>query len=116
LEMELPVYGSFSASNYNVRPDIDLTTADGRSAALDFLRHYGRIVKDCNGSLTGGTPEGKVKAIAMPSLPPEERNLYLEIKQTFDPNNILNPGVKLGADLYDVIRHVRTSPAKYISE
>lgn len=116
LKLDLPLYGSFAANNYNVRPDLNLTTAEGRETALDFLRHFGRIINNCSGSLTGGTPEGRVKAIAMPAFSIEEKELYLDIKKTFDPNNILNPHVKLGTDLYEVIRHLRTSNAKYLTE
>ncbi len=116
LKLDLPLYGSYATNNFNVRPDIDLTSTEGRETTLNFLRHFGRIVNTCSGSLTGGTPEGRVKAIAMPAFSPEERSLYLDIKKTFDPNNILNPGVKLGTDLYDVVRHLRTSGAKYITE
>lgn len=116
LNLDLPIYGSFATNNYDVRPDIDLTTTEGRETTLAFLRHFGRIVNTCKGSLAGGTPEGRVKAIAMPAFSEEERALYTDIKRTFDPNNILNPGVKLGVDLYNVVRHLRTTNAKYITK
>ncbi len=37
-----------------------------------------------------------------------ERQLYTAIKEAFDPHNILNPGVKLGAEARDTIRRLNT--------
>lgn len=110
LELDLPVFGSYLTSNYHVRPRIDYTSIDGRKLAMAFLRQYSNLIRDCGGSLTGGTPEGRLKAIATAqSFSSEERELYLGIKQAFDPHNILNPQVKLGAELKDVIRHFHTT-------
>lgn len=115
LNLTLPVYGSYLTSNYHVRPRIDYTSVDGRKLAITFLRQYSRLVNDCDGSLTGGSPEGRLKAIAAAqSFTPEERTLYLEIKEAFDPHNILNPRVKLGAELKDIIRHLHTTEDKGI--
>lgn len=109
LAVELPLYGSFLTSNYNVRPLIDYSSLDGRRLSIDFLRQYGKLVVDCDGSITGGSPEGRVKTLSLAQpLPEAEEKLYLELKQIFDPNNILNPDVKLGADFRKVLRSLRT--------
>lgn len=110
LDLELPVYGSYMTSNYHVRPDIDNTSIEGRKQIISFLRQYSRLISDCEGSLTGGSPEGRIKAISTAqTFSPDERELYLDIKKAFDPNNIFNPKVKLGAELKDTIRHLRTT-------
>lgn len=107
--LALPVFGSYLTANYQVRPDIDCSSIEGRKQVISFLRQYGHLVLDCDGSLTGGSPEGRMKALlTVPSLSPSERELYQDIKTAFDPNNILNPNVKLGSDIRDVIRHLRT--------
>lgn len=110
LDTELLIHGSYLTSNYSVRPLIDYSAIDGRKKAINFLRQYSRLVADCEGSVTGGSPEGRVKALAPTQVfSPEEYRLYSEIKTAFDPNNIFNPKVKLGADIRDTIRHLRTS-------
>lgn len=110
LNINLPVFGSYATSNYNVRPEIDCTSLDGRRQIVTFLRHYGRLVQSCDGSLTGGSPEGRVKTLSIAqSFTDEERELYNAIKDAFDPNHILNPDVKMGAELKSTIRHLRTS-------
>lgn len=106
----LPFYGSFATSSYSVRPDIELNSLEGRQAAVSFIKKYSTMVKEHGGSITGGEAEGRVKAIVTtPDLGEKERELYLKIKEIFDPSGILNPEVKLGADLKTTIRHLRTS-------
>jgi len=113
LELQLPIYGSFATSNYTVRPEIDYTAVDGRRKAIQFLQQYGQLVRDCNGSLTGGSPEGRTKALPLNEIYSEsERDLYTAIKDAFDPNHILNPGVKLGAELANTLKHMRTTEQK----
>lgn len=107
LDLELPIFGSFATSNYHVRPEIDCTTVEGRKQIITFLRQYGRLVRSVGGSLTGGSPEGRVKALAVPKLPDEEQALYSAIKEAFDPNRILNPGVKINPNPTSVVRHLR---------
>lgn len=115
LETPLSLYGSFSSSNYTVRPEIDYSSVDGRRKAIMFLQQYGQLVRDCNGSLTGGSPEGRTKALPLNEIYSEaERELYTEIKDAFDPHHILNPGVKLGAEIKNTLKHMRTSEQKGI--
>ncbi len=109
-EQELPVFGSFSTSNYSVRPDIQLNTVEGRQFVLKFIKDFDSLIREHGGSITGGAPEGRMKAIATNEhLSDEEINLYSEIKRIFDPNGIFNPDIKLGADEKDIVRHIRTS-------
>lgn len=110
LDLELPLFGSYLTSNYNVRPALDYSDVAGRKKAILFLRQYSQLVQSCGGSITGGSPEGRIKALsASEAIPPDELELYREIKHAFDPQNIFNPKVKLGADARDIIRHLRTS-------
>lgn len=109
LGQELLIFGSYLTSNYNVRPEFDCRSIDGRRLVIQFLRLYNNLVRSLGGSLTGGSPEGRVKAIStLEDMDAREKNLYLDIKNAFDPQNILNPDVKLGAELKSTIRHLRT--------
>lgn len=115
LGVDLPVYGSFATSSYTVRPDFDCTAIDGRKKIVDFLKLYSELVDSCHGSITANGPEGRVKALMMQkTLGVGERQLYNSIKEAFDPLGILNPRVKLGADVRDTIRHLRTSEKRGI--
>lgn len=116
LGLELPVFGSFATSNYFVRPDLDCRSVDDRKRMIDFIRLYTQLVESCHGSLTGNGPEGRVKALMLTkTLSDEEFELYSAIKEAFDPHNILNPKVKLGAEVKDTVRHLRTEELGGIS-
>jgi len=116
LGMELPVFGSFATSNYYVRPTFDYTSLDDRKKLVDFIRLYTNLVTSCQGSLTGNGPEGRVKALTTSkAISANERQLYASIKEAFDPYNILNPKVKLGADVKDTVRHLRTEDLPQVS-
>ena len=110
LGLELSVFGSYSASNYSVRPKFNLAKEGFNKDAVAFLRAGAYIINRQGGSLAGGSPEGRVKAIVTNGEFSEaEKNLYLTIKQIFDRYGILNPNIKLGTDPRYTISHFRTS-------
>lgn len=116
LDMPLPVYGSFLTSNYQLRPEITLSDLDGREQLAVFMKQYGRLIRQCGGSVTGGSPEGRTKILAGINYPTrDELELYREIKLAFDPNNIFNPEVKLGADIQRAVRCLRKTPQSGIT-
>ncbi len=109
LGLELPLFGSFATSNYYVRPNLDCRQAADRKKMLEFIQLYTQLIESCHGSITGNGPEGRVKALMTANtLSADEKQLYISIKEAFDPHNILNPKVKLGVDAKDTIRHIRT--------
>lgn len=113
LKMELAIFGSYSASNYSLRPKFNVTDKDFGKKAVTFLRTGAFVINRQGGALTGGTPEGRVKAIVTnANMPEDERKLYLDIKNLFDRYDIMNPGVKLGADARFTLRHFRDDTAK----
>ena len=110
LDQELPIFGSYATSIYSVRPDFDLSDVSERKRAMQFLRYFSKVVKECGGSFTGGRSEGRVKGlVSTPELTKREQTLYADLKRIFDPNDYLNPETKLGATFADVVRHLRTS-------
>ncbi|MBQ8984564.1 FAD-binding oxidoreductase [Candidatus Saccharibacteria bacterium] len=109
-KQELPIFGSFATSNYSLRPDVQLNTVEGRQFIIKFLKTFNSLVKDHGGSITGGAPEGRLKAIVTnPAFLDEEEEIYLKLKDIFDPNLIFNPDIKLGATPNATVRHLRTS-------
>ncbi len=110
LKQDLPIFGSFATGVYTVRPDFDLSDIAERKRAMQFLRYFGKIVRECGGSFAGGSSEGRVKGlISTRELTEHEQKLYEKVKKIFDPNGFMNPETKLGASFADVVRHLRTS-------
>ena len=77
LGMNLWIFGSYIGSNYSLRPKFNLENPSFNKKATAFLRSAAFIIERQGGSLTGGAPEGRVKAIATNnSLPEKERFIY----------------------------------------
>ncbi len=108
LDLDLALYGSFSNSTYSLRPKFNLEDKDFNRKAATFLKAGAYIINRQGGSLTGGTPEGRLKAVVTNTeMPSAEEKLYTEIKELFDKNGILNPDVKLGASSKFTLTHFR---------
>lgn len=117
LGLDLAIFGSYSAENYSLRPKFDLTDPEFNKKATAFLRTGAFVINRQGGILTGGSPEGRVKAIVTNEdmkLRESEKNLYLSIKSVFDRYEILNPQVKMGASTQFTIRHFRDSGSSKI--
>jgi len=115
LNTPLPIFGSFSANNYSIRPDIHISDIKGRRFALELLKEFNSLLDNHHGSIVGGNPEGRVKALVTnQSLTEKEKQLHTDLKQIFDPNNILAPDIKSNTDVRATIRNLRTSYTPYI--
>ena len=113
--LNLAFYGSYLDSNYSVRPKFDIADESFSKKATAFLRAGSFIIKRQNGFVTGGSPEGRVKAIVTNSeLSTAEKNMYLEIKSIFDRYGVIGPDIKLGADNRFTVRHFRTTDSPKI--
>ena len=106
----LPIYGSYATSIYSVRPDVKLSTEPGRRFIAQFITDFNKLLRIHYGYICGGNPEGRLKALLTNhELTVAEKNLYREIKETFDPNKILAPDAKLGSDARSVSPYFRTT-------
>ena len=110
LKLELELFGSFSNSIYSLRPKFNLEDKDFNKKAATFLKAGAYIINRQGGVLTGGAPEGRLKAVVTNAeMPDAEVKLYTEIKELFDKNGIMNPDVKLGATSKFTLTHFRDS-------
>lgn len=110
LKLDLPIFGSYATCNFNIRPKFKLDAENIEKRIETFLRAGNLIIERNGGSLTGGCPEGRVKAIITnKSMPADQKSLYKEIKNIFDPNGILNASIKLGADTSFTLKHLKTT-------
>ena len=77
---------------------------------ITLIKVFNEAILIHKGSFTGGSPEGRSKAIVTtPAMGEERKALYQKVKDLFDPNNILNPDIKLGIDQKQAIKNLRTS-------
>ena len=110
LKIDLPLFGSYANANYNLRPTMNPENLEFADQALALMRAGAFVIARQGGSLVGGTPEGRVKAIIVnDSLDDNRKAFYNEVKNIFDPNHILAPDIKLGTNKDFTVRHFRTT-------
>lgn len=108
LELEMSIFGSYNNSIYSLRPKFKLDDPDYNKKFVTFLRAGAYVINRQEGLLTGGYPEGRVKAIVTNAeMLESKKEFYDKIKKIFDQNNIMNPDVKLGASSKFTLTHLR---------
>ncbi|VAW49404.1 Fe-S protein, homolog of lactate dehydrogenase SO1521 [hydrothermal vent metagenome] len=90
-------YGHASVGLIHVRPELDLATDKGRKTFQIIAQRISTLVKLYRGALSGEHGDGRIRAPFLPEQFGEEVYGYLvALKQTFDPDNLLNPDVIIG--------------------
>ena len=116
LGLKLELFGSYSSEIYSLRPKFKLDEEGFNKKIATFLRAGAYVITRQGGCLTGGAPEGRLKAVVTNvEMLDSERRLYEEIKKIFDPNNILNPDAKLGANSKFTLTHLRDAELKRLT-
>ena len=86
-------YAHAGAGEIHLRPRLDLKSAQGRKDLYDITKDTAILVKKYKGSLSGEHGDGRVRAPFIPLVYGEEvYELLRQVKQLWDPKNILNPG------------------------
>lgn len=115
LDLDLAIFGSYANSIYSLRPEFKLNDAEYPKKFATFLKAGEYVITKHGGALAGGSAEGRIKTFGTANITEEEKNLYQEIKKIFNPNNILNPGVKFNVKPKYIFSHLRNdTPGKPI--
>ena len=108
MELEMELFGSYSTGIYSLRPVFSFEMEDFNKKVATFLRAGAYVIHRQGGTLTGGTPEGRLKAVVTnDEMLDSAKKAYDRIREIFDPNGILNPDVKMGADSRFTLTHLR---------
>ncbi|MCL2444796.1 FAD-binding oxidoreductase [Candidatus Saccharibacteria bacterium] len=106
--VEMSVYGSVLNEIYNVRPGFDLGSLSDRQSIFKIMTEYAAVVSACEGTLTGSGAEGRVKSLTVQKGMNEQLvEINEKVKEIFDPKGILNPGVKVGVEVKDLVSALR---------
>jgi len=89
-------YGHASVGLIHIRPELDLSKKKDQEAMRRIAKKVSKIVKKYHGSLSGEHGDGRVRAPFLKEQFGAVVYQYLvNLKYTFDPNNLFNPGVIL---------------------
>jgi FAD/FMN-containing dehydrogenase len=95
LGLVAPAWGQAGEGIVRMQPTLDLGQVGDRQKLAKLTDSIYRSVIQMDGSITASAGDGRVRASYTREMyGPDIHNLMLKIKNTFDPYNILNPGVK----------------------
>jgi FAD/FMN-containing dehydrogenase len=106
--VSLPLYGHALDGIFYVRPGLQLHKVGDKQKVFKLLGDYATLVAAHGGHLIGEAAEGRIKApFAYKQIDDDVMELYAAIKAVFDPNGILNPGVKQSVEMRELVSQLR---------
>ncbi|HEX7484004.1 MAG TPA: FAD-binding oxidoreductase [Candidatus Saccharimonadales bacterium] len=107
--IELPLHIRVLEGTVYTRPVLQLHKVGDKQKVFKVLDEYSELVERCGGHLIGESGEGRVKApFAYKHLDEDVLQLFARVKEVFDPNGILNPGVKQTTELRHLVSQLRS--------
>jgi FAD/FMN-containing dehydrogenase/Fe-S oxidoreductase len=97
----------------HIRPMLDLHDPNDRELVKKIAVEVADLARDCGGVMSGEHGDGRARGPLLERFfGPEIMRCFREIKQLFDPNHILNPGMIVDAGPIDgIVSHLRVEPA-----
>jgi len=105
-------YAHAGAGELHTRPMFDLKTPAGLATFRGVATDIAALVKKYRGSLSGEHGDGRLRGEFIPFMVGEEcYELMRQVKYTFDPHNVFNPGKIIDAPPMDEdLRHAPDAP------
>lgn len=106
--LSLATWGHVGDANLHVYPLLDLSKTADRQKVLRLMGDYYKEVVALGGSIAGEHNDGRLRAPFVKLQVGEEMvHMFEKLKASFDPQNILNPGVKTGTDVKQLVELLR---------
>ncbi len=107
-KLDLAVWGHAGDAHLNVMPLLDLAKLGDRQKVFKLMDEYFRAVIKLGGSIAGENNDGRLRApYATLQLGEEITQVYRDLKTACDPHDMLNPGVKTGTTLKQLVEMLR---------
>jgi FAD/FMN-containing dehydrogenase/Fe-S oxidoreductase len=92
-QLQYSITAHAGAGELHVVPMMNLRTSEGKQLFRQVLAETAVLVKKYNGSLSGEHGDGRLRGEFLPFMMGEKNyELFKEVKQIFDPNNVFNRG------------------------
>ena len=105
-------YAHAGSGELHLRPIINLKTEEGNRLFRTIAEEIARLVKQYDGSLSGEHGDGRLRGEFIPWMVGERNyGLFKQLKRTWDPENIFNPGKITGTPpMNEHLRYVPGQP------
>ncbi|MDO5025389.1 MAG: FAD-binding and (Fe-S)-binding domain-containing protein [Trueperella sp.] len=109
------MYGHFGDGCMHVRIDFPFNRPNGPAIFRDFLEQAAELAISHGGSLSGEHGDGRARSELLTRMyPPEIISLFQAVKELFDPDQLLNPGVLVEPEPLDAnLRRPQAQPIGY---
>ncbi|HEX6250049.1 MAG TPA: FAD-linked oxidase C-terminal domain-containing protein [Gemmatimonadaceae bacterium] len=95
-ELRGVIFGHAGDAHVHVNPLVDVSDPRWRERLIQLLEEITAATVSLGGTLTGEHGDGRLRApLLARSWPAAAMRTFRELKDAFDPDNLLNPGVKL---------------------
>lgn len=102
------IAGHAGDANFHIIPLMDLTNEDQRKIIPVLSDEVYNLVLKYKGSITAEHNDGLIRSPYLEKMfGAEVTSLFAEVKQIFDPQNIFNPGKKVGSSLKYAMDHIK---------
>lgn len=106
--LEVALWGHAGDANLHLQPLLDLRKIGDRQKMFKLMDEYYRLVLKYGGSIAAEHNDGRLRAPYVAAQVGQEINdVFLQIKAAFDPQGVLNPGVKTGTELKELVTILR---------
>lgn len=106
--VELPIYGRPIDEIWHTRPVLKLTELSDKKKLFQLMNEYEKIVTQHDGMFFGDAGEGRLKSFITERTDADLKELYAQVKDIFDPQGILNAGVKQSGNAGELGKHLRS--------
>ncbi|MCL6096837.1 MAG: FAD-binding oxidoreductase [Patescibacteria group bacterium] len=109
-EFIFTVAGHVGDGNFHIIPLVDITNPKVRTAIPEISKEVYGIINKYHGSITGEHNDGIIRTPYLEEMYGEKIcKLFTQTKHIFDPDNIFNPGKKVGGSIDYAMGHIRLS-------
>jgi FAD/FMN-containing dehydrogenase len=107
-EFIFTVAGHVGDGNFHIIPLVDIKNPNVRTAIPEISKQVYGIISKYKGSITGEHNDGMIRTPFLEEMYGKEIvDLFAQTKKIFDPENIFNPGKKVGGSLDYAMNHIR---------
>lgn len=101
------IAGHIGDGNFHIIPIMDFTEPESKKIFEELTEKVFDLVFEFGGSMAGEHNDGIIRTPYLKKMYGEEvYNIFVEIKEIFDPQNIFNPGKKVGGTWDYTMKHV----------
>lgn len=105
------IFGHAGDAHVHVNPLIDITQVNWRETVQSLLDEVVDLTAKFGGTLSGEHGDGRLRApLLHRTRDPAELDLAIALKKIFDPDNLLNPGVKIPLPGQRAIADIKYDP------